>query len=709
MKRKIDNSKWEVLKGSPNLLGASWDGDGVNFAIYSANAKRVELCLFNSVHAKHEAHRIELKEKTNDVWHAYIKGVQPNQLYAYRVDGDFNPKLGLRFDPYKLLLDPYARSIARCLQWDESLFSYPVDSGEDLVINVKDSASYAPLAQVFNDNFDWGSDSPLSISWSDTVIYEAHVKGITALHPDIEPKKRGTFLALSDDVMLEHFKKIGISAVELLPVHYRIKDWHLAKLGLDNYWGYNSIGYFAPDPRFAYDKSDGGVFEFKSMVKALHAAGIEVILDVVYNHSGEGNHLGPCLSFRGIDNASYYRLDPDNPRFYRDYTGCGNTLDTRNPWVVKLIMDSLRYWVNEMHVDGFRFDLMSALARESDAFDAGSGLLDAIHQDPVVSKVKLISESWDIGSGGYQVGAFSNHWSEWNDKYRQTVRSFWKKDSGIVGDFATRLTGSKDAFGRKGRTSFSSINFVACHDGFTLLDLVSYAHKHNEANGERNGDGDNNNQSFNCGVEGETKDQEVIELRNRLKRSMFATLMLSQGVPMILGGDEISRTQKGNNNAYCQDNEISWFNWSFSKTDSKFLEFCKEFIAYRKSQPLLRQGCFLKGENDLLDGLKDISWIHPLGKEMQAEDWHNSALHSFGMLLAEKQNPLSEDTVLLTIFNSDSKEIKFQLPRLLGGGDWLLVVDTNKERFEDKEKFVREKTYLLEGHALAVLVLKQST
>jgi glycogen operon protein len=553
-----------VWPGSPYPLGATWDGVGVNFAIFSEHATRVELCLFDTAEAETESLTIPLTEQTDMVWHGYLPDVRPGQLYGYRVHGPYDPHRGHRFNPNKVLMDPYAKVVGRTLTWNDTLFGFPPGE-DDMRFDERDSAAAAPLAAVVDAAFTWGDDRPPRTPWHRTLIYELHVKGFTKLHPDIPESLRGTYLGLASEAAIHHLTSLGVTAVELMPVHHHTDDWHLVKRGLRNYWGYNTLTYFAPDARYASSASPlECVREFKTMVRALHAAGLEVILDVVYNHTAEGNHVGPTVSLRGIDNATYYRLQPHARRFYEDFTGCGNTLNMRSPRVLQLIMDSLRYWVTEMHVDGFRFDLASALARELHAVDKLGAFFDIIHQDPLLSQVKLIAEPWDLGEGGYQVGNFPTKWTEWNGKYRDAVRQFWRGDGGGVSELATRLSGSSDLYAQSGRRPYASINFITAHDGFTLADLVSYSQKHNEANGEQNADGENHNLSWNCGVEGATSDRRILDVRVRQRRNLLSTLLLSVGVPMITAGDELGRTQGGNNNAYCQDNEISWIDWQMT-------------------------------------------------------------------------------------------------------------------------------------------------
>ena len=562
--------------GQPAPLGATWDGLGVNFALYSDHAEKVELVLFDAPEHTEPAWTGELTERTGPIWHGYIPGLRPGQLYGYRVHGPFEPEKGHRFNANKVLLDPYAKAIGRPLDWHKSLFGYEVGhADEDLSFSAEDSAAYAPLGAVIEEGFAWGDDRLLNIPWQDTIIYETHVKGISKLHPEVPEPLRGTYLGLCSEPMLDHFRELGVTTIQLLPVHAKVNDWHLVKKGLSQYWGYNTLAYFAPEPSYSSNGSISAVRDFKMMVRSLHAAGFEVIVDVVYNHTGEGNRLGPTLSFRGIDNLSYYKANPDNPRYLMDYTGTGNTLHAGNPHVLQLIMDSLRYWVLEMHVDGFRFDLAAALARDLYEINMLSSFFQVIQQDPVLSQVKLIAEPWDVGPGGYQVGSFPWQWAEWNGRYRDAVRRFWRGDDGMKGEFATRFSGSSDLYELSGRRPFASINFLTAHDGFTIEDLVSYNEKHNAANQEGNRDGSNANYSTNCGVEGPTQDPVILGKREALKRSLITSLLLSQGVPMLLGGDELSRGRRGNNNPYCQDNEINWFNWDLSDRKQAFLEFVR--------------------------------------------------------------------------------------------------------------------------------------
>ncbi|HEY9736508.1 MAG TPA: glycogen debranching protein GlgX, partial [Trichocoleus sp.] len=601
--------EFAVWPGKPHPLGATWDGNGTNFALFSENATAVELCLFDE--SDHEV-RVALPEVENYVWHGYLPDVKPGQRYGYRVHGPFLPKKGLRFNPHKLLIDPYALAIEGDLKHTEEIFSYPFDvpvaADADLYLDEKDDADSVPKGVVVDRVFDWEGDTHLGTPWHKTIIYETHVKGFTRLHPGVPEEMRGTYAGLAHPAAIEHFKSLGVTAVELLPVHhFNAFPGHLAKAGLRNYWGYDSLGYFAPYSGYSASGEVGQqVREFKQMVKALHAAGIEVILDVVYNHTGEGSHLGPTLTFRGLDNAAYYRLVEDLPRYYMDFTGCGNSLNVGHPQVLKLIMDSLRYWVLEMHVDGFRFDLASALARELYEVNTLAAFFDIIHQDPVLSTTKLIAEPWDLGEGGYQVGNFPLLWSEWNGKYRDSMRNFWRDHDCRLGEFAYRITGSSDLYQGNGRRPYASINFITCHDGFALRDLVSYNKKHNLANGEDNRDGDTYNHSWNCGVEGETDDPTILQLRSQQQRNFLATLLLSQGVPMMLGGDEFSRTQKGNNNTYCQDNELSWFNWDLSPEQQDLLAFTQRLIRFRQEHPVFYRRHWFQGREIHGSGVSDI-------------------------------------------------------------------------------------------------------
>ena len=702
-----------VWPGEPYPLGATWTGVGVNFAIFSAHATNVELCLFDSVESTSESTRIALPEQTDMVWHGFFPDIRPNQLYGYRVHGPYEPAAGHRFNPNKVVMDPYAKSVARMIRWADEMFGYCVGHQDaDLSYDERDSAPYAPLAAVVDPAFTWGDDSPPRTSWHRTVIYEMHVRGFSKRHPDIPEPIRGTYEALTTEAALNHLKHLGVTAVELMPVHHNARDRHLEERGLTNYWGYNSYGYFAPERRFAASRTPAGsVREFKRMVRALHAAGLEVILDVVYNHTAEGNHLGPTLSLKGIDNASYYRLVHDDPRYYMDFTGCGNTLNMQSPQVLQLIMDSLRYWVVEMHVDGFRFDLASALARELFDVDRLASFFDIIHQDPVLSHVKLIAEPWDLGHGGYQVGNFPVLWTEWNGKYRDTVRRFWRGDGGTVSELATRLSGSNDLYAHSGRKPYASINFVTAHDGFTLNDLVSYNEKHNEANLENNQDGENNNLSFNHGAEGPTDDPAIAEVRRRQMRNFMATLLLSQGVPMISHGDELARTQQGNNNVYCQDNELSWIDWTPTPEKDALCQFVARLVHLRLSQPVLRRRRYFQGRSIRGGGVKDVAWLAPDGREMTDEAWNADFVRSLGMLLSgnaieevdERGERITGET-LLVLLNAHTDKVPFTMPPLEADQQWQRLLDTVEEQAAERiyKPGIR---YPLQGRSVAVFRL----
>ena len=677
-----------VWPGRPYPLGATWDGAGVNFALFSENATKVDLCLFDSADDTREARRVVLEEYTDQVWHAYLPDVQPGQLYGYRVDGPYEPQQGHRFNSSKIVLDPYAKAIGRPLRWDDTVFGYRVgDETADLSRDERDSAPFAPLGQVIDTAFTWGDDRPPRTPWHKTLIYEAHVRGFSKRHPGVPEKQRGTYAGLASEAAIRHLRDLGVTAVELMPVHHFIAERHLVEKGLSNYWGYNSLSYFAPEPSYdAPGNALSAVAGFKTMVRALHAAGIEVILDVVYNHTAEGNQYGPTLSMRGIDNAAYYRLGPE-PRYYMDFTGCGNTLNMQHPRVLQLVMDSLRYWVVEMHVDGFRFDLASTLARELFDVNRLGAFFDIIHQDPVLSQVKLIAEPWDVGPGGYQVGNFPVLWAEWNGKYRDSVRRFWKGDGGLVSEFATRLAGSSDLYQGNGRAPYASVNFVTCHDGFTLQDLVSYDGKHNEANGEDNRDGTDDNNSWNCGVEGPSEEPEVVDCRERRKRAIVATLFLSQGVPMLLAGDELSHTQRGNNNAYCQDNELTWLDWELDQRQTEFLEFVKQVSRLWQTQPVLQRRKWFQNRSIRGTGIQDILWFTPGGQEMSDTDWNTDFVKCLGVRLAgdlighvdERGEPVTGDTLLL-LLNAHHEAVPFTLPALDAGHRWEPILDTSGEK-----------------------------
>jgi len=677
----------QVWQGLPYPLGATVMDEGVNFALFSENATGVDLCLFDGADAPHETVRIRMAEHTDQVWHCFLPGLKAGQHYGYRVYGPYEPKEGHRFNPAKLLLDPYAKAIAGRVEWGDEMFGYQTsgDKDADLTIDQRDSAFGLPKCVVVDNRFDWGNDIRLATPLHRSVIYEAHVKGFSKLCPQIPEELRGTYAALGTDFAIEYFKKLGVNTVELLPVHHYIDDDFLQKKGLHNYWGYNSIGYFAPHAMYSSSGMDGQqVAEFKQMVKNLHAANIEVILDVVYNHTAEGNQLGPTLCFRGVDNASYYRLMADDKRFHMDYTGCGNTLNMMHPRVLQLIMDSLRYWVMEMHVDGFRFDLAATLARELHEVSRLSAFFDIIHQDPILSQVKLIAEPWDVGEGGYQVGNFPVLWAEWNGKYRDCIRGYWKGDE-HVSEFAYRLTGSSDLYQRDGKRPYASINFIVAHDGFTLNDLVSYNDKHNEANGEDNRDGDSHGRSWNCGVEGPTDDVEINKLRRRQQRNFLTTLIFSQGVPMLCGGDEYGRSQNGNNNAYCQDNELSWLSWERRPWQQQQEDFTAKLIHFRHLHPIFRRPKFFQGRKIRGMEAKDLLWFNADGSEMTDEHWNRSFIRCIGVVMAGFAEdirdyygkPIHDDTFML-LFNAHHEPVEFVLP----GREkvsWERIIDTADE------------------------------
>ena len=671
-------------------LGATYDGTGVNFALFSESARKVELCLFDD--ADRET-RLALPQCTLRVWHGYVAGVGPGQRYGYRVHGPYDPATGNRFNPNKLLVDPYARALSGKVDYAAPIFGF---GGTPSARDERDDAPGVPKCVVVDESFDWGNDAPPDVPWSDTIVYEMHVKGFTKHHPDVPERLRGTFGGVASDAAIAHFKGLGVTTLELLPVHESLSEPALVRRGMTNYWGYNTLAFFAPDQRFAANANananagadgpsrDGQVREFKAMVKTLHAAGIEVILDVVYNHTCEGDHEGPTVSLRGIDNRTYYRLQRHAPHLYEDFSGCGNTLNVAHPQTLKLITDSLRYWVTSMHVDGFRFDLASALGRDGQAVDRLASFFDIVHQDPILSRIKLIAEPWDLGEGGYQVGNFPLLWSEWNGRYRDTVRRFWTGDARVVADLGYRLTGSSDLFGDDGRHPHASINFITAHDGFTLRDLVSYSRKHNEANGERNRDGSDDNASDNCGVEGETSDLAVLALRARQQRNLFATLLLSQGVPMLVSGDEIGKTQRGNNNPYCQDNELAWLDWKLDEPRRELLEFVRRLLSLRRAHPVFRRRHFFSGSVGEA-GLKDLGWFRPDGAEMDALDWEHAELPAIGLLLVgdatetvdDEGNPLTDDRFLM-LLNASGGVVRFVLPPARWGARWDVVLDTSE-------------------------------
>ena len=699
-------SKRPIREGLPHPLGATWDGEGVNFALFSANATRVELCLFDETG---ERQRIELPEFTDEVWHGYVPDVHPGSIYGYRVHGPYEPSAGHRFNPNKLVLDPYARGHFGDLEWHPAVFGYELETGDDTTFDERDSAPFMPKCVVVDPDFDWkGEPSRRAVRWEHTIIYELHLRGYTKLHPKLPKEWRGTYKGLSNEV-LEYIKSLGVTSVELLPVHTFINDSILLDKGLTNYWGYNSIGFFAPDPRYAHEREQT-LREFKEMVARLHDARLEVILDVVYNHTAEGNHLGPTLSFKGIDNASYYRLLPDDPRYYINDTGTGNTLNLDHMRVIEMVTDSLRYWAGETHVDGFRFDLGTILARQANGFDNQSGFLKACCQDPELRTVKLIAEPWDCGPGGYQVGGFPPGWAEWNDKFRDTVRDFWRGEA-PASALAPRLCASGDIFNHRGRKPWASVNFITAHDGFTLNDLVSYNDRHNEANGEDNKDGHSDNRSWNCGAEGPTDDEDVNALRARQRRNFLGTLLLSQGTPMLLAGDEFARTQQGNNNAYCQDNEISWLNWE--KIDDKgqaLTSFVRTLIKLKSTFSILRRGRFLKSDLNEALQVKEITWINASGLEMQLSDWNDHNMRCFGMLLDGRAQitgikRAASDPTLLLVMNAYHEVVKFRIPEVAGGSRWRCFVDTNDPEREELSLFRTNDTYDVAGRSLLIFAL----
>jgi isoamylase len=697
----------KIWPGHPYPLGAVFDGAGTNFSLFSETAEQVELCLFDD---ENEETRIDLPEVTGYCWHGYLPSIQPGQRYGFRVHGPWDPTDGHRCNPAKLLIDPYAKAIDGQVRWDEAVFPYRFNEGHE-VRSDTDSAPFMPRCVVHQPHFDWSGDRRLRLPWHETIIYETHVKGFTADHPEVPPELRGTYAGLAQPPVIEYLKELGVTAVELMPIHHFIHDKNLVDRDLRNYWGYNSIGYFAPHSEYAAEKLPGAaVAEFKQMVKTFHQAGIEVILDVVYNHTAEGNHLGPVLAFKGIDNAYYYRLTEDR-RYYMDYTGTGNSMHMRNPHVLQLLMDSLRYWVLEMHVDGFRFDLASTLARELHDVDRLSAFFDLIQQDPVISQVKLIAEPWDVGEGGYQVGNFPPVWTEWNGKYRDCVRDFWRGEDQTLAEFAARFTGSSDLYENTSRLPYASINFVTAHDGFTLNDLVSYNEKHNQANGEQNQDGESHNRSWNCGAEGPTDDPEITRLRDRQRRNFLSTLLLSQGVPMLLGGDEIGRTQEGNNNAYCQDNEISWFDWR--RIDEDLRIFCRKLIRYRKDHPVFRRRRWFQGVAIHGSEVDDIAWFTIDGDQMADEDWERGYAKSLGVFLngetIPNPNPRGEPVVdddFYILFNAHHEPLEFTLPPAEWGKTWIKELDTGIGWLEEEE--VRKPGDRIKVEARSLVVLRQA-
>ena len=700
-----------VWPGTPYPLGATWDGMGVNFALFTEHGECVELCLFDEAGAV-EIARIELPEYTDEVWHGYLPDVRPGQLYGWRVHGPYDPARGHRFNPNKLLIDPYARALVGEVRWDDANFGYTIGAPDgDLAMDERDSAAFMPKCRVVDTAFTWGEDRPPRTEWHDSIIYEMHVRGFTMRHPAIDEGLRGTFAGLSAQASVDYLRSLGVTAVELLPIQSFLHDRHLIERGLSNFWGYNTLAYFAPHPTYL---ASGHLGEFKTLVQVLHAGGIEVILDVVYNHTAEGSEMGPTLSFRGVDNASYYHLVPGNERYYMDFTGCGNAFDLRHPRVLQLVMDSLRYWVEEMHVDGFRFDLASTLAREQEGFDHHCGFLDAMRQDPVLSRVKLIAEPWDVGLGGYQLGGFPAGWAEWNDRYRDTVRRFWKGDGQQSAELATRITGSSDIFNQHGRRPWSSVNFITAHDGFTLADAVSYDGKHNDANQEGNRDGTDNNNSWNCGTEGPTNDPEIARLRLKQRRNMMATLLLSQGLPMLVAGDEFGRSQGGNNNAYCQDSEISWIDWTaIGEDDVAFREFVKRVIRLRREHIVFRRQRFyfarmLKGTE-----IVDIAWYKSDAQDLGPDDWSDPEMHSLAFVvrgeageyhLTPRGEPQPDDSFFV-ILNAWHEGVDWTLPPMSAGDRWRLLIDTESPNGLDGDRvFADGEVFPTAARSMAVFI-----
>ncbi len=701
------DTKLRVWPGAPVPRGATWDGRGVNFALFSQNAERVELCLFDAK-GRRELRRVALPEYTDAVWHGYLPDVRPGQLYGYRVYGPYEPQHGHRFNPNKLLLDPYAKSLSGDLLWSDAHFGYRIGHrAEDLSFDRRNNARGMPKCVVVDTAHTWGQEPASHKRWHESIVYELHVRGFTMRHPEVPEALRGTFAGLSTPAVIEHLKSLGITAVELLPIHAFLDDRHLVERELRNYWGYNTLSFFAPDPRYL---GSGRLGEFKTLVQHLHDAGIEMILDVVYNHTAEGNHMGPTLCFRGIDNASYYRLVPGNERYYMDFTGCGNALNLHHPRVLQMVMDSLRYWVEEMHVDGFRFDLATTLARDPQDFDPSSSFLDAVGQDPALSRVKLIAEPWDVGDGGYRLGGFPPGWAEWNDRYRDVVRRFWKGDPGQVADLASRVSGSSDIFDRLGRRPWTSVNFVTAHDGFTLRDLVSYDHKHNEANGEDNRDGTDGNHSWNCGAEGESDDPAIRSLRLRQSKNLLATLLLSQGLPMLVAGDELGRTQGGNNNAYCQDNEISWVDWTPGPDSVELLEFVRSLVQLRRRHIVFHRHRFFRGDRTAA-GIKDITWLRTDGAERGEADWGDPEERSLAAVMSGEAHgyhltaggePEIDDSFLL-LLNAHAEGVEFRMPDERFGRRWRRVLSTESSR-QEGEVFKPGETVTVEGRTLELFV-----
>jgi isoamylase len=698
-----------IREGLPHPRGAVWDGKGTNFALFSANATKVEVCIFGAK-GEREVERIALPEYTDQIWHGYLPDITPGMIYGYRVDGPYEPDAGHRFNPNKLVLDPYACAHTGELKWDPAVFGYKVESGDDTTFDERDSAPFMPKCTVVDPNFDWkGERGRKHVPWDDTIIYETHVRGYTKRHPAVQEHLRGTYAGLATKDVLDYIKSLGVTSVELLPIHTFINESHLLEKGLTNYWGYNSIGFFAPDPRYASNRADS-LREFKEMVARFHEAGLEVILDVVYNHTAEGNERGPTLSFKGIDNASYYRLLPDQKRYYINDTGTGNTLNISHARVIQMVTDSLRYWVEQTNVDGFRFDLGTILAREPNGFDNQSGFLKACSQDPVLDTVKLIAEPWDCGPGGYQVGAFPPGWAEWNDKYRDTVRDFWRGEA-LPSALAPRFCASGDLFNYQGRRPWACINFISAHDGFTLNDTVTYNEKHNEANGEGNKGGASENRSWNCGAEGPTEDSEINRLRERQMRNFMATLLFSQGTPMILAGDEFGRTQGGNNNAYCQDNEISWLDWNIKEKGHALTRFVQKLTGLRHKYPILRRNRFLTGEYAEDLDVKDVTWVNADGTEMQDEQWADAGMRCFGMLLDGRAQctgirQRGHEATLLIAINVHTDLVKFKLPKYVNGDRWSLLIDTNDPENGEKREFHTGDEYGVTSRSLLLFNLE---
>jgi isoamylase len=703
-----NSNKIRIREGAPFPCGATWNGKGTNFALFSAHATKVEVCLFDDK-GERELDRIELPEYTDQIWHGYLPDTRPGAIYGYRVHGPYQPEQGHRFNPNKLLLDPYACAHIGELKWDPAVFGYQMESADDLTFDERDSAPFMPKCIVVDPEFDWrGQTGRHGVPWDDTIIYELHVRGYTKLHPQVSESERGTYAGLANREVIDYIKSLGVTSVELLPIHTFVNDNQLLQKGLTNYWGYDSIGFFAPEPRYASDQRES-LREFKEMVTRFHEAGLEVIMDVVYNHTAEGNERGPTLSFKGIDNASYYRLNPEQKRYYINDTGTGNTLNVTHRRVLQMVTDSLRYWVQQANVDGFRFDLGTILAREPNGFDNQSGFLKTCSQDPVLSTVKLIAEPWDVGPGGYQVGAFPAGWGEWNDRFRDTVRDFWKGDA-PASALTSRMCASADVFNYEGRRPWASINFITAHDGFTLNDLVTYNDKHNAANGEENKDGTSNNRSWNCGVEGPTDDSEINRLRQRQIRNLMSTLCLSQGTPMLLAGDEFGRTQQGNNNAYCQDNEISWVNWEFSKQNNSLINFVRKLTRLRHKYPVLRRNRFLTGQYIEELEVKDVTWINANGLEMDDVHWGDTDMHCFGMLLDGRAQTTGvrqrgQNATLLIVINEHHDMVEFKLPECVGGSHWDLLIDTQFCEPGEEKRFATGDTYQVTARSLLLFGL----